>query len=312
MHITLDIIIMIALFVVLWLAADFAVKHIKYIWWVLWIKLFALGIVLWFCTTFPEFFVWINSLLDNSGWISVGNFLGATVVIFGLILGVSLLLNRKIETSGNLTNMIPEVITIFLPVVLWVDWRYGTLDGVIMIAAYIGLIYYLYIKNKNKTEQTEIEPLNRKKVLKSILFAIIGVIIVVISAHYVVEITLNLLQYVKISKFLVWLLAFSIWTNLPEITIAVTSWRKKSSGLSLKHLISSAFTNTLALGILAISKPFSFEAGISYWIIWGFSLVLLVLTLFFYRSEKKMDIKEWAILFAVYALFMAVNFFMVR
>lgn len=312
MNIAIDILVLIILFVVLWISADFSVKHIRYIWWVLGIKLFALWIILWLCTTFPEFFVWINSLLDNAGWISVGNFLGATVVIFWLILWLSLVLNRGIDTSGKLTNMVPEAATIFLPVILGLDWKFGSIDGFIMVISYIWLLYYLYRQHKNHSEENKQEPINRKKIVKSILLSIVGIIVVVVSAHYVVEISLNLLKYVKISKFLIWLLVFSIWTNLPEITIAITSWRKKTSGLSLKHLVSSAFTNTLALWILAISKPISFDAWVSYRIIGWFSLVLLVLTLFFYRSDKKMDMKEWAILFVVYILFIAANSFLVK
>lgn len=312
MHIVLVIIVLILLFVILGISADFAVKHIKYIWWALGVKLFALWIVLGLCTTFPEFFVWINSLLDNAWWISVGNFLWATVVIFWLILWLSLLLNRGIDTSWRLINMIPETSVIFLPVLLGIDWRYGTIDGIIMISAYIWLIYYLYIKHRNQTEEPKKEALDRKKVVKSLLLSIIWLIVVIVSAHYVVEIALNLLEYVKISKFLIWLLVFSIWTNLPEITIAITSWIKKTPGLSLKHLVSSAFTNTLALWILAISNPISFDAWTSYRIIGWFSLVLLVLTLFFYRSDKKMDVKEWAILFWVYVLFIVANSFFVK
>lgn len=312
MHIVLDIIVLILLFVVLGISADFAVKHIKYIWWALGIKLFALGIVLWLCTTFPEFFVWINSLLDNAGAISVGNFLGATVVIFWLILWLSLVLNRGINTSGKLTNMIPEVAIIFLPVILGMDWKLGSIDGFIMVISYIWLLYYLYRQHKNHPEENNSEPINRKKIVKSILISIVGLIVVVVSAHYVVEIALDLLEYVKISKFLIWLLIFSIWTNLPEITIAITSWIKKTPGLSLKHLVSSAFTNTLALGILAISKPIYFDAWATYWIIGWFSLTLLVLTLFFYRSDKKMDMKEWVILFWIYILFIVVNFLLVK
>lgn len=103
------------------------------------------------------------------------------------------------------------------------------------------------------------------------------------------------------------LLVFSIGTNLPEISIALTSWRKKTSELSLSHLLSSAFTNVLVLGILSFMQPIVFEVNATYWIMSIFLAVTLILFTYFYHSDRDMDRVEGAVLIGVYGLFLVVN-----
>jgi len=94
---------------------------------------------------------------------------------------------------------------------------------------------------------------------------------------------------------------------LPEISIAITSWRKKSSELSLSHLLSSSFTNVLVFGVLALLRPIIFDTNSAFWIVAVFLGVILVLFSYFYYSGKKMDRREGIILLAVYIMFILVN-----
>lgn len=310
MHFTTNLFFLLVLFVLLGISAEIVVRNIKYLATVLKMRLFAFGILLGIITSLPELSVGINTTVSGVASLSVGNLLGGIIVILGLVLGCSLLLNRKIATDGNLKLLIPQIVVIFLALLLGLDGKYGQIDGLIMVAMYFGLIFYLYRANHSFSSES-LALIEKNKIVKTVFFSFIGIVAILLLSNLIVKITLNLLQDWQISKLVLGLLVFSIGTNLPEISIAITSWRKKSSELSLSHLLSSAFTNTLVLGILAVIRPISIVIGPAYYILFIFLTVILILFLFFYYSGKKMDRIEGAILLACYLLFLLANFWLI-
>jgi len=310
MLILIDSILLLLLFAVLGVAADFTVKNIKYITSLLKIRLFAFGILLGLITTLPELSVGINATIDKAASLSVGNLLGGIMVIFGLILGVSLILNREIITDGNIKTLIPGVALIFSPILFGLDGNYGLFDGLAMIFLYLGLVFHLY-----QTDQAfnfpNLSIINKNKIAKATFISIIGIITILLASHWIVKTTLDLLNFINVSKLVVGVLIFAIGTNLPEITIAIASWRKKTSELCLSHLLSSAFANVLILGILASIRPITFAISPNFWLLAIAIAIILLSFLLFYLSGKKMDRREGFVLLLIYVLFVGLNFLIV-
>ena len=184
-------------------------------------------------------------------------------------------------------------------------------DGLVMVGLYLGLIFYLYRVN-HSFGLSHPDIINKNKVVKAILFSITGIVFVLLASHWIVKITLDLLSYVKISEFAIGALVFAVGTNLPEITIAITSWRKKASQLSLSHLLSSSFTNVLVLGILAVIHPITFNVDSTFWTLAIFFSITMFLFLIFYHSGRKMDRREGLVLISFYVLFLIINFYFLK
>ena len=164
-----DLLKLLFLFIVLGWSANLAVRSIKYLGAVLKIRLFVFGILLGLITSLPELSLGINATIDGATALSVGNLLGGIIVMFGLILGASLLLNRKIVTGGSLASLVPTVLVIFSPVLFGIAGRYGLFDGLAMIGLYTGLIFYLYRLNHFGNHK-HIEITNSDQVSKPIIF----------------------------------------------------------------------------------------------------------------------------------------------
>ena len=165
----IDSLLLLFLFAVLGVAADFAVRNIKYIASVLKIRLFAFGILLGLITTLPELSVGINATLDGVASLSVGNLLGGVIVLLGLILGAGLVINRQIATDGKLKKLIPKVAVISPPpILLGLDGSYVLLDGLIMVSLYLGLIFYLYRAN-HSFGISHLEIIDKNKIVKAVL-----------------------------------------------------------------------------------------------------------------------------------------------
>ncbi len=308
MNILLNTIYLIVLFLVLGLGADLTVKNIKYLALSLKMKVFVLGAILGIATTLPELSVGINASIKGISEISVGNILGGITVLIGLILGLSLILHKNISTEDNLKTLIPASLVILLPFLLGSDANFSFFDGIIMILAYLALIYYLYKSEKSIISiQSSFVVLERKKIVKAIFYSLIGVILVVISSNIIVNISSVLLKKTGLSDLVMGMVVFSIGTNLPEIMIALTSWKRKAAELSVGFLVSSAFTNIFALGVISIIKPIYFEMNLAYYILVFFLTLIIVLLVIFSFTDKKLSRKEGVFLLLAYLAFIIVN-----
>lgn len=306
MGIIFHIVILIFLFGILGLSADFLVHNIKVISRKLGMKLFTLGIVLGIMTSLPEVAVSINSIINNVPNISVGNLLGSVMVIFGLIFGMSLILNRKIRTDGDMKNLLPQLGLVFLPFILGLDGKFSTIDGITMIIMYIILLIYLF-KLSKKHQGFQVSVIKEQKVLKSILLTIISAIIVIISSGFIVKVSIILLNKLEIKPFILGLLIFALGTNLPEITVALTSWKKKASELSISHLMGSIITNVIILGSMCIIKPITINIGSSYTVLVIFVALILILVGIFYKTRRSLDRIEGVFLLLTYFLFLYIS-----
>lgn len=306
----INILLLIFLFLALGLAADFLVRGISYLAKVLQIRLFAIGIILGVVTSLPEISVGVNTTLDGIAGVSVGNLLGGVLVILGLVLGSSLLLNKGINTDGELKLIIPQIGIIFIPLLLGFDGYFGLLDGSLMVLAYFSLIYYLY-KSNHSFNINSIALLEKKKIFKSIAASVLSIIGVLVISHFIVEIAEKILLNWNVSKLTLGVIIFSLGTNLPEISIAITSWRKHSSELSLSHLLGSAFTNVLILGVLSIISPILFGVNFSYYLLTSFLALIMILFVIFYKTKNKLERLEGLILLICYLLFLFLNLWLV-
>ncbi len=310
MSLILNLSLILILFAILGWSADVAVKNIKLIALSLRMKLFALGIILGIMTTLPELSVGINATLEDAGALSVGNIMGGIVVLIGLILGSSLIANKKVATNDIVKSLIPTSFVILAPFILGIDGRFDAIDGIIMVLLYLILIFWLYRTNKAKEPINLIRITNRRKAAKEALLSVGGVIIVMLTANWIIDLTMLLLDKVDISKLLIGLILFSIGTNLPEITIAITAWRHKTPDLSLFHLVSSSFTLILVLGLLSILKPITFTIGPVYYALAFFVSLMIILLIIFSHTDKSLSRIEGAILLGVYFFFLATNIYL--
>jgi cation:H+ antiporter len=309
MFIFLNSFFLLLLFLVLAWAANFTVKNIKHLGRIFRIRLFVFGILLGIITTLPELSLGISAIKDGAPSLLVGNILGGVVVILSLVLGFNLLINRGVKTDGRLNSLIPMSLVIFSPILLGLNGSYNIFDGLVIVLLYSALVLYLYRINRSNLRPAKVD-FNKFDAVKDVFFALLGIAAILVSSNWIVKISLNLLEHFQISELAMGIAVFSIGTNLPELSIVISSWRKKSSELSLSHLFGSSFANVLILGIIAIFQPIVFELDINYWIVALFLPITLFLVIRFYRSDKKMDQREGLILFFLFVLFIFSNIYL--
>lgn len=298
----LALISLIILFLILSKSADIIVLNLKKIGKKLGIKIFFLGIMLGIITSLPEMAIGFNSLIKGIPDISFGHLMGGNIVLLGLILSISIILNRKIKTEGSHWPFLVTLLFLFLPLILGYKGSLNFFDGTILILGYILLIYYLYRDNKKK-EWVKINIVDRDKASKNILFIIIGLLGVLLSSELIVRVTIFILEDYNISPFIVGLLFYSIGTNLPELTIALRSFKRKVEELSFSNLIGATITHILILGIFSFIKTINLEIDISYLFLTIFTLIFFIILYIFYRTDKLLSRLEGYVLLFLYLIF---------
>lgn len=302
------LIVLFLLFLVLGLVADRVVFYTKILGYKLDIKLFFLGLILGVFTNLPELFVALSSVIEEVPEISLGNLFGGLIVLFGLILGVSIILNKKIETDGKVKIFLPIVLYIFLPLVLAWDGGLGFIDGIILIIAYFSLVIYLYYKN-HIINNIGVDVHEKKDILRYIFYVVIGIVGLLLVSNFIIKITTSILDQFQVSGFMIGLLVFSIGTNLPEISISFQSWRKSSGDLSLSSLIGAAMANRLVVGILATMNFVPISLKENYYFLTIVTALILIFLFIFYRTGKQLSRKEGVFLVLMYLFFLVGEIF---
>jgi len=293
---------LVVLFFLLSKSADLIVHNIKILGKKLGIRIFVLGIILGIMTSLPEIAIGINTTINNISEISFGNLMGGIIVLFGLILAISAILNRRIETEENSWPFLSILGFLILPLILGLKGEINGFDGVFLMICYLILISFLYRKNK-KEKHLNIGVINRENVSKDILYIIAGMIGLIIFSELIIKTTMIVLDGYSISPLIIGLLVYSVGTNLPELSIAIRSFKKKVSELSFSNLMGSAMGNVLTLGFISLIKPISIEVDSSYYFLIIMSLVLFSLLYIFYRTGRVLSRVEGFALLAIYVIF---------
>lgn len=268
------------------------------------IPLVFFGFILGFFTSFPEIGIAINAFASNIQDISLGNLFGSPLVMLGLIFGVSAILNKSIHTDGKIKNIAPVVAYIFLPFLFGMDGVLSRLEGMVLIAGYIVMVYLIYVQQKRHSDEQRSVLFREKIVLKEIFRILIAVIFILILSHAIVGFTEGILREFHFQGFLFGIILFAIGTNLPEIIIMIHSWKRGIKELAFHHLLGSVMMDLLIIGVFAFVRSISFTAGPGYFNGMLFTALLLLAFVYFYKTDKVFTRLEGVLLFSVYSVFL--------
>lgn len=271
------------------------------------ISFFLLG----FITSITEVSVAFNSYINNEVEISIGNLLGATLVLFLLVIPLLAVVGKGIKLNHDLTgrNLFFCLVLLVSPILLLLDKSLNIWEGILLIVLYLGLAYALY-------HEDSLKPTSDNKVVmtfanaESLVLMIFGIIIgsgiLIFSSNILVKETVDIAHDFGIAPFLVSLLALSVGTNLPEIALMVRTILRGEKEIAFGNYLGSATFNTFVLGILGIASG---NTVINSDLVKVFIFIVAGLGLFYFfaKSKNELSRKEGIILLCVYAIFLIVE-----
>jgi cation:H+ antiporter len=268
-----------------------------------------------FSTSLPELFVAVFSVLnpENVG-VSIGNVLGSNIVNICLILGVCFLLIflKYPEKSRVLPKMAKEelgslyfglFIASIVPLALIYIGYASRVVGVILLVIFI---YYMFQLSKARTPEQALSGTEKNKLRKYVSLTILGAVVVVICAYFIVESASYLASSVGIPPVVIGATVVAFGTSVPELSTSFDAVKKGHLELALGNIIGSCFMNiTLILGITLVTSSLTINMS-AFSNVAIFSLITNLL-LWYFLSSERIGRREGTVLLFLYAVFLATS-----
>jgi cation:H+ antiporter len=268
---------------------------------------FVLGIL----TSIPEFSIGINSIINKTPDIFVGDLLGASLIIFIFIIPLLAVFGGGVKLVHQLSenNLIFSLLVVAAPVFLIADNVLTRTEGVFLILIYIILLYFIEKKHGLMGIKISRKKLVNKNFLEDTVELLISAVIIFLASKYVVTETVYFSEQLKVSQFIISLIVLSIGTNLPEISLAIRSIFQGKNEVALGDYLGSAAANTLFFGVFTLFN--GSRVNISVYSFRVLLLMILGLGVFYVFSRSKKDISkhEGKILLLIYLLFIVSQVF---
>lgn len=253
-------------------------------------------------TSTPEISVALFSVYTGNVGITLGDIFGSNVTNIALIAALFLFISpiRLIEKK-TIRNLLPLlVIASVIPLLLLLAREGSQLIGAALLA-FFGFFMYRTLRSGIDRRANE----NRipGSALKQLVFFIIGIALVIISARFIVESASTITEATGIRQSVLGATIIALGTSLPELAVDIVSVRRRHLDLALGDIIGSSVTNiALILGIVLVLSEVTVNFGILSTLIF-FAIIVHAALFAFLRAGR---IAKWhsIVLFAIYAAFL--------
>lgn len=250
-------------------------------------------------TSAPEMVVSAIAAMDNASGIAIGNVLGSNIANIGLVFGATLVL-AAVPIGGTLVKReVPLVLAItVLAGILMADQALSVTDGIILIVAFIGVLFVLLRNSKNiESELTEDLPEDDGgSVVRSLLIAAVGLAVLIGSSKLLVWGAVGIASALGVSDLVIGLTIVAIGTSLPELAASITSVRKGHHDIAIGNVLgSNIFNLATVLPLPALLAPSVIDAtimGRDYWWVLGLTVLFSVAVIGFTKS-RSVSIPRW-------------------
>lgn len=299
-------------FIGIWIGSGLAIGSVERLSKILRVSSFAVSfLVLGFFTSVSELSVGVNSILENDPEIYVGNLIGASIVIFMLIIPLLAITGNNIKITPEFRgfNLPASLVVIALPVILAMDGRIGRTDSILALSLFGFLVVAVQTKRGLLEKMKAINSRSSIKVGKELLRIVFGLAVIFVASKFVVEQTEYFSNLLQLSPFVISLLLISIGTNIPELSFVVRSAFMKNNQVAFGDYVGSASFNTFLMGGLTFFYGKPVLLNNSYLVSLLFLVVGLFVFYYFARTKNSISRIEGLVLLALYVLFLVVEIY---
>jgi cation:H+ antiporter len=261
-------------------------------------------------TSAPEIVVAIIASQEGSNLLAVGNAIGSNIANIGLVLGLTAILIPVAIDSNARNKQLPWLLGLtVLALILLANGSALTFnDGIILLVGLVLVIYQIWNDLKREDEtyvkkivagdqslktqlDSEIAELATLSKRKGLLFTLLGLGLLLISAELLVYAAIEVAVLLRISELIIGLTVVAIGTSLPELAATIGAAIKKQEDIAVGNIIGSNILNiTAVLCIPALLGGASIEP--SQLIRDGGTMLTLtiLLALFAYGFGKKSEV----------------------
>lgn len=266
----------------------------------------------------PEIMVSATASFSGNIDTAVGNAIGSNITNIALVLGLTALLKPLSIASTTLKREMPVLLLVSLIATYILSDLYLSLsEGLTLIVLFFisiaGLAWMSYHMEKGDPLESETisEIPSNVPTSKAVLWLLVGLLLLPLSAHFMVESAVTIARYFGLSDLVIGLTIIAIGTSLPELAASIAGVLKGEDDLALGNIIGSNIFNILAVmampGLIAAGPIDPSAAGRDIYAMLGLT-VLLILFSFNLRGTRRINRGEALILLGCFLAYQYIVF----
>lgn len=211
----------------------------------------------------PEIVVSAIASANGNMNTAVGNALGSNITNVALVLGITALVKPLIVSSTTLKRELPALLIISLIAIGFMfDGELKSYEGIILLGLFIFVLAMMAWLSLQVDKEDPLVAETADEIPKDVsntsalIWIGIGLVILPLSAHFLVNSAVEIARYLGISDLVIGLTIIALGTSLPELAASIAGVLKGEDDLALGNIIGSNIFNLLAvLGMPGLIAP---------------------------------------------------------
>lgn len=259
-------------------------------------------------TGVPEIAISISSSLKGSNGLLLGNLLGSNIFNILFILGlIAIIKPLHIKKEIILKNYAFALLSCLVLFIISYDIYFGdslvnviTRTEGILLLCFAGIFLYSTVLEATLDKNIKVE--KGKFSFKDILYIVVGIVLIGLSAEVIVNSAVNISKWLGIGEDLIGLTIIAVGTNLPELVTSIVAVRKGEVDIAIGNLVGTNIYNIfLILGLAATINPITISSNAF------IDIIVLAITSFivyiFIQHKKDINRKEGIIMILLYIIY---------
>ena len=196
-------------------------------------------------TSLPEFIVSIIAILQDKIDLVIGNILGSNIANIGLVLGVS---GIFYHISCDFKNIRLDILFLAFSTLSFSGILYfNQFKNLYALFLMLILIIYIYIIFKFNKVDNDINESNNipNSLIRLIAFIFVGGFGLSLGSYLLIDSSITIAKYFKISEMIIGATAVALGTSLPELAASITAAKKREFELVLGNIFGSNIINVV-------------------------------------------------------------------
>ncbi|WP_311065454.1 calcium/sodium antiporter [Halomonas sp. DWK9] len=271
-------------------------------------------LVIGFGTSAPEMMVSVLAAMQGNPGLAVGNAYGSNIANIGLVLGFIALLAPLAVHSSVIRKEMPLLVVVMLVTgyMLFDGWV-SRIEAVLLLVGLVTFVTVSIIRSRGQqddpltaevTESLDSKPMSRGK---SIMWTVIGLVLLVASSRLLVWGAVEIAVGFGVSDLIIGLTVVAVGTSLPELASSISALRRNEHDMVLGNVVGSNLFNSMAVvGLAGVIAPI--EAGrevlVRDWSVMTFMTLMMVLFAFSWRGRpRRINRLEGGVLFTMFVAY---------
>jgi cation:H+ antiporter len=255
-----------------------------------------------FATSSPELTVAVNSALQGTPRIALGDALGSNVVNVALILAAAVLVAPIAAPRHTIKRDFPVALVVpVLLAALLSDGVLSQLDGALLLGLFAGWLVAV-AREAWRQRNAAVEVLGARKPARALIEGAIGLVLLIVAGRLIVAGATGVAEAHGIDAFIIGATVVAVGTSVPELATAIVSGLRGHEEVGLGTILgSNVFNGLFIIGVASSITPIGISLGeIAPALILGVAALALA-----YPSQSGV-IERWRglILLGVYATYL--------